>query len=34
MFSPAWEIFGGSKLLWWYRWKLKRDLEIQKAKDG
>lgn len=31
-----WELFGGRKLLWWYRWKTQRDarIKIQQAKNG
>jgi hypothetical protein len=24
-----WEFFGGSKLLWWFRWKARRDEAIK-----
>jgi len=31
MHLPPWEIFGGEKVLWFYRWKTRREFMILKA---
>jgi hypothetical protein len=32
--KPPHEVFGGSVVLWWHRWKTRRDLMLLKDTNG
>jgi hypothetical protein len=31
--KPPYEVFGGSKTLWWFRWKVRRELVMKANKE-